>query len=912
MKRTKEQEIQRQAAALGGGSSTAGGSSPSSRPPPQQPAAPAPGSGAVQPIEEERFDLTTVAGRQRAHAAARAAAANFSEHGAQDFDRDFEQYLIVEEAKRRKKKWNYAKAFGGAAVAASSGAFFGIPLAAMVFLGAAGAGFGYRLNRSGWKGMSEEKLKALADEEAQAHSPRRRYATHKRFLQANRAAPTLKRVRFLIKWAQIKLDEIEEGDHPGVIQLMDDVVSEFSLVVEAAKTSLSTESERVKLLCFVRFLEKIRVYKKFAQANQVWLKSWEESAHAKDVKEAMVLPSDAWLRLQFVFPTIINIAKILSAHEEVNKKNKAFGCAVMTASGGSILNAIDHLADWCYSVLSMKRVKRFLQDYEDVALQKNWDQDSDQGTIGPAGNAPRPCSSSGSGGAVESGVARDDEPVNAGQQAVLDPRDNRKQKETTSGASFPTKPGAGSGLSASKSGKQNNASFSSIPSSQGGASDASAPDAVGANPSTQTTAPGGSSLGSSSSENLTPQQLDRLQRVSQATSTGFVSPLPAQRGNQQGPPADDEGSDYFPPEGAEDEFQGELEEDEFLDAESYYEDDEELQRDLEELNAVMSPPGDHKAAATRMKNAGGNGIFTQTMKFSPKDRVGLPLSSGSPRSADTGLKGSERVVQRFTGDWKVMPYELNAAAHSPICPCVLTEAEGKNANSAWSNSFSIHQVRGPNYLADKKKIPAGLPLSPTLCLDLCSSEKDVLCYYKHPDGYAQHFRRAGEGRFLFVINFRFAPKQAVSVHALSREEYEDPLFQKFLALPAESKSKRFKLIPSIVEGPWLARTTVPTKPALVATKIKSEWFQGPDFVEVSIDIFSSSAARAILGVVISATKKLVVELGFLIEAQLPEELPEKLLMGWRAWKMNLDASAIRDLKPAPSDAYDVSDVRVDC
>lgn len=110
----------------------------------------------------------------------------------------------------------------------------------------------------------------------------------------------------------------------------------------------------------------------------------------------MVLPSDAWLRLQFVFPTIINIAKILSAHEKTHK-TMSLGCAAAT-SGGSIVNAIDHLADWCYSVLSMKRVKRFLTEYEAVAAQKmNWETESNQSnrlTNGPSGAGAVPAAAS--------------------------------------------------------------------------------------------------------------------------------------------------------------------------------------------------------------------------------------------------------------------------------------------------------------------------------------------------------------------------------------------------------------------------------------------------------------------------------------------------------------------------------------
>ena len=45
---------------------------------------------------------------------------------------------------------------------------------------------------------------------------------------------------------------------PSPTKLIDDVISEFSLVVEAAKTAV-LDSERQKLIVFVRFIEKTKV-----------------------------------------------------------------------------------------------------------------------------------------------------------------------------------------------------------------------------------------------------------------------------------------------------------------------------------------------------------------------------------------------------------------------------------------------------------------------------------------------------------------------------------------------------------------------------------------------------------------------------------------------------------------------------
>ena len=88
----------------------------------------------------------------------------------------------------------------------------------------------------------------------------------------------------------------------------------------------------------------------------------------------MVLATDAWLRFQYVFPALVNIAKILSAVEDGSKsggssrshhaKSSSFGCGAAGHHTDTIPNAIDHVADWCHNVLSLRKVQQFLVDYE--------------------------------------------------------------------------------------------------------------------------------------------------------------------------------------------------------------------------------------------------------------------------------------------------------------------------------------------------------------------------------------------------------------------------------------------------------------------------------------------------------------------------------------------------------------------
>ena len=53
--------------------------------------------------------------------------------------------------------------------------------------------------------------------------------------------------------------------------------------------------------------------------------------------------------------------------------------------------------------------------------------------------------------------------------------------------------------------------------------------------------------------------------------------------------------------------------------------------------------------------------------------------------------------------------------------------------------------------------------------------------------------------------------------------------------------------------------------------------RGPGYMEVDIDVGSSSVAATVVNLVQGATKSLVVDMGIVLEGHSPEELPESLL-----------------------------------
>jgi hypothetical protein len=112
------------------------------------------------------------------------------------------------------------------------------------------------------------------------------------------------------------------------------------------------------------------------------------------------------------------------------------------------------------------------------------------------------------------------------------------------------------------------------------------------------------------------------------------------------------------------------------------------------------------------------------------------------------------------------------------------------------------------------------------------------------------------------------------------------LLAEFLEGDDEEKNRRFKLIPSIIEGPALVRLMVGNKPVLLGNKLTQRYWTGPGYLEIGIDIGSSAMASRTLGFVRDGSKNVVVELAVLVQGEDEKELPEKVLGSLRCSRLD--------------------------
>jgi hypothetical protein len=199
-----------------------------------------------------------------------------------------------------------------------------------------------------------------------------------------------------------------------------------------------------------------------------------------------------------------------------------------------------------------------------------------------------------------------------------------------------------------------------------------------------------------------------------------------------------------------------------------------------------------------------------------------------------------------------------------------------------------YQVRGAKYLDDKIKIPSRVSAMEVVAMRFTFEMDPSFQVSADPDEVVMKQQLDGTERpFLFITNFVMpGVGNWVTYFARRRTEEADPVFEKllenFIEGDDEYRNKRFKIIPGIPEGSYMVKMAVGNKPAILGTKLTTQYHKGPNCFEVAVDVQSSTIAIGLLRLVTGYASSLDLELAFLIESQSPDELPERLLGGVRA------------------------------
>ncbi|KAE9585758.1 hypothetical protein Lal_00010189 [Lupinus albus] len=225
----------------------------------------------------------------------------------------------------------------------------------------------------------------------------------------------------------------------------------------------------------------------------------------------------------------------------------------------------------------------------------------------------------------------------------------------------------------------------------------------------------------------------------------------------------------------------------------------------------------------------------------------------------------------------------------PTCtlPCSVTETDP-----------STFLIRGENYLEDRLKVKAKGTLMQMVAADWLRSDKREDDLGGRPGGIVQKYAAQGGPEFFFIVNIQVPGSTTYSLalyYMMTTPVEDSPLLESFIKGDDAFRNSRFKLIPYISTGSWIVKQSVGKKACLVGQALAMNYFQGKNYLELGVDIGSSSVARGVVSLVLGYLSHLVIEMAFLIQGNTREELPEFLLGTCRL--NHLDASKSVLLKP---------------
>ncbi|OMO98724.1 hypothetical protein CCACVL1_04086 [Corchorus capsularis] len=193
---------------------------------------------------------------------------------------------------------------------------------------------------------------------------------------------------------------------------------------------------------------------------------------------------------------------------------------------------------------------------------------------------------------------------------------------------------------------------------------------------------------------------------------------------------------------------------------------------------------------------------------------------------------------------------------------------------------SLYLLRGKNYLNDHEKIKAKGTMMQMVGADFLISDKREDDLGGRLGGIVQKYAERGGPEFFFIVNFQVpgTPMYTIAMYYMIKTPLEDyPSLYNFVNGDDAYRNSRFKLIPYISKGSWIVKQSVGKKACLLGQALEAHYFRGKNYLEVEIDVGSSTVARGVANLVLGYLNNLVVEMAFIIQGNTQEELPESLL-----------------------------------
>ncbi|XP_008799443.2 protein ENHANCED DISEASE RESISTANCE 2-like [Phoenix dactylifera] len=231
----------------------------------------------------------------------------------------------------------------------------------------------------------------------------------------------------------------------------------------------------------------------------------------------------------------------------------------------------------------------------------------------------------------------------------------------------------------------------------------------------------------------------------------------------------------------------------------------------------------------------------------------------------------------------------------------LRHVDLQTGSNGWASPpGDLFALRSRHYFSRRLKTPSGNWLLKPAGVDWLRSTSRLDNVLGRPDNrVAAALCRAqalGLSRkaFLFAVNLQVPGRECHSaVFYFTAEDPVPPgsLFYRFVHGDDAFRNARFKIVNRIVDGPWIVKAAVGNYAAcLLGKALTCSYHRGENYLEIDVDIGSSAIANAILHLALGYVTAVTIDMGFLVEAQAEEELPERLIGAVRVARMEMGSA----------------------
>ncbi|KAF5456861.1 hypothetical protein F2P56_026293 [Juglans regia] len=216
----------------------------------------------------------------------------------------------------------------------------------------------------------------------------------------------------------------------------------------------------------------------------------------------------------------------------------------------------------------------------------------------------------------------------------------------------------------------------------------------------------------------------------------------------------------------------------------------------------------------------------------------------------------------------------------------------------------LFSLRSKNYFTKRTKTPSGEYLLSPAGMDWLKSTTKLDNVLARSDNRVSHALGKAHAlgkslkSFIFAVNLQVPGKDHHS--AVFYFATEDPipsgsLLYRFVNGDDSFRNQRFKIVNRIVKGPWIVKKAVGNYGAcLLGKALTCNYHRGSNYLEIDVDIGSSAIASAILHLALGYVTSVTIDMGFVVEAQAEDELPERLIGAVRVCQMEMSSAKVVD------------------